>query len=128
MATTPPVKIDTYSYPAGRLGTNTTICGIVMLLSARRELLAPGSPLYDHVLAKSPTALKAATWIQNGLFYFLFGAHTIETVVFAVAKLRKHRVPFGMVWLKWIITCFVGGKFCMEHFDNVVVHKEAAMR
>jgi hypothetical protein len=128
MAATTPVKINHYSYPAGHLGRNTTICGIIMLLSSRRELLAPGFPLYDYILAKSPTALKTATWIQNGLFYFLFGAHAIETVVFAVVKLRKHRVPFGMVWLKWIVTCFVGGKFCMEHFDNVVVHQEAAMR
>lgn len=118
-----PIKIDSYSYPAGRLGKNTTICGIIMLLSARRELLLPGSPLYDFVLSKSPNALKAATWIQNGLFYFLFGAHAIETVMFAFGRLRKHRVPFGMVWLKWMLSCFVGGKFVFEHFDNVVVHK-----
>jgi hypothetical protein len=118
-----PVKINTYSYPAGQLGTNTTICGIVMLLSARRGLISPGSPLYDYVLSKSPYALKGATWIQNGLFYFLFGAHTIETIFFAWAKLRKHGVPFGLTWLKWVVTCFVGGKFCMEHFDNLVKAK-----
>lgn len=94
-----------------------------MLLSSRRELLLPGSPLYDHLLSKSVNALKAATWIQNGLFYFLFGAHAIETVMFVAGKLRKHQVPFGMVWLKWVLTCFVGGKFCFEHFDNLVAGK-----
>ncbi|KAF2279509.1 uncharacterized protein EI97DRAFT_482022 [Westerdykella ornata] len=129
MATTcTPVKIDTCSYLACHLGRNTTICGTIMLLSSQTELLAPGSPIYDYILPRSPMEVKAVTWIQNGLFYFLFGAHAIETVMFAFGKLKKHRVPFGLVWLKWIIMCLVGRKFCFEHFDNVVVQKEAALR
>lgn len=86
-----PVKIREFSLPQGDLGRKVLITGIVMLLSSRRELLQPGSPLHDYVLAGNPTLLKAARWIQNGLFYFLFGAHSIETPLGkALPILRAH--------------------------------------
>lgn len=85
-----PVKIQEFSLPRGELGRKVLITGIVMLLSARREVLQPGSPLYDYVLAGNPTLLKAARWIQNGLFYFLFGAHSIETPLGKALILRAH--------------------------------------
>ena len=115
---------NTYIRPHGDLGRKIIICGIVMVLSARQELIAPGSPLYDYVLARSANALRAATWIQNGLFYFLFGAHSIETVIFAYAKLAKHGVSFfSLAWWQWMVTCLVGGKFCFEHFEQVITKK-----
>ena len=73
------VKIQEFSLPQGQLGRKVLVTGIIMLLSARREVLEPGSPLHDYVLAGNPSLLRAARWIQNGLFYFLFGAHSIET-------------------------------------------------
>ncbi|KAH8731383.1 hypothetical protein GQ44DRAFT_698660 [Phaeosphaeriaceae sp. PMI808] len=96
------------------------ICGIVMALSARREMISPGSPLFDYGLAHSSTALKAATWIQNGVFYFVFIAHAVETAMFT-KRLSDHGVSVtSLVWWKWMGTCFVGGKFLFEHFDRVV--------
>ncbi|OAL06797.1 hypothetical protein IQ06DRAFT_263198 [Phaeosphaeriaceae sp. SRC1lsM3a] len=96
------------------------ICGVIMALSARREVISPGSPLYDYVLSRSSIALKAATWIQNGLFYFLFGAHAIESAMFT-QKLKAHGVSvLSLAWWKWMATCYVGGKFLFEHFDRVV--------
>jgi len=96
------------------------ICGIIMALSARREVISPGSPLYDHVLVHSSSALKTARWIQNALFYFLFGAHAIETAMFT-RRLNHHGVSvLSLAWWKWVATCFVGGKFLFEHFDCVV--------
>ena len=115
---------NTYVRPTGSLGRSIVICGIVMALSARKEVISPGSPLYDSVLFRSPNAMKGATWIQNGLFYFLFGAHSIESVIFAYAKLAKHGVSFfSLAWWQWMATCFVGGKFCFEHFEKVVAKK-----
>ncbi|KAF1920002.1 hypothetical protein BDU57DRAFT_508057 [Ampelomyces quisqualis] len=96
------------------------VCGIIMALSSRREVISPGSPLYDYILFRSGTAVKAATWIQNGLFYFLFGAHAMETVMFT-RRLSEHGVSvLSLAWFKWVATCFVGGKFVFEHFDRVV--------
>jgi hypothetical protein len=111
---------NTYIAPGHPQLKPIIICGIIMALSARHEVIAPGSPLYDYVLFRSGTALKAARWIQNGLFYFLFGAHAIESAMFT-RRLSEHGVSlFSVAWFKWIATCFVGGKFLFEHFDRVV--------
>jgi hypothetical protein len=115
------VKINGYTRPKGELGRSIVIVGIIMALSARKEVISPGSPLYDYVLAGRPSVLKGATWVQNGLFYFLFGAHSIETVIFAYAKLYKHGISFfSLAWWQWMATCFVGGKFCFDHFGKLV--------
>jgi hypothetical protein len=80
-----------------------------MALSARREVIQPGSPLYDYILAGNPRLLKAASYLQNGLFYFLFIAHGIETPLFAWTRLRKHNVSvLSLTWLKWMLSVFVG--------------------
>ncbi|KAK7959934.1 uncharacterized protein PG986_004788 [Apiospora aurea] len=122
----PPVKITTCPLPArGRLFWGPIISGVVMYASARPGLIAPGSWLYEIALAGSPTAFDAAWWVQKGLFYFLFGAHAIETVAFAAGPLREHGVPlFGLAWFQWMIGCFVGGIFATKHFENVVRAKE----
>lgn len=85
------VKIQEFSLPQGELGRKVLITAIVMLLSARRELLEPGSPLHDYVLAGNPSLLRAARWIQNGLFYFLFGAHSVETPLGKSPLLESNR-------------------------------------
>ncbi|EOA80979.1 uncharacterized protein SETTUDRAFT_166396, partial [Exserohilum turcica Et28A] len=59
-----------------------------------------------------PTVAKALRWTQNGLFYLLYGAHSVETLVF-MKRLRDHGISFASVaWWKWVVTCFFGGKFC----------------
>jgi hypothetical protein len=50
----------------------------------------------------------------------IYGAHIIKTAIF-MTRLSKHGVTVGSVaWRYWVGTCFVGGKFCYEHFDRVV--------
>lgn len=94
---------NTYIAPRAPYLKPIVICGIVMALSSRREVISPGSPLYDYVLSGSPSALKYATWIQNGLFYFLFGAHAIETAAFT-SRLSKHGVKvLSVAWWKWMV-------------------------
>ena len=117
--------VQSYSFPRGRLGRSIIITGIVMALSARREVIAPGSPLYDYLLAGRPKALTWANYIQKGLFYFLFGAHTLETMAFPFVRLQKHGVQwFSMAWFQWMLACFVGGVFTYEHFDGLVKGKQ----
>lgn len=121
-----PVKIEGYSWPGGKLGRTIATVGILMALSSRREVISPGSPLYDYLLAGRPKAFKWASYTQNGLFYFLFGAHSIETVLFAFTRLKKHGVPvLSLAWWQWMLACFVGGKFTFEHFDSLVAKKQA---
>lgn len=120
MAARPKNLNNTYIPPGHPQLKPIIIVGIVMALSARREVISPGSPLYDYVLSRSATALTAARWIQNGLFYFLFPAHAIETAMFT-KRLNEHGVSvLSVAWWKWIATCFVGGKFVFEHFDRLV--------
>lgn len=114
---------NTYTAPSSPYLKPILICGAIMALSARREVISAGSPLYDYLLSRSTTALKAATWVQNGLFYFLFGAHAIETAMFT-RRLNEHGVSVtSSAWWKWMATCFVGGKFCFEHFDRLAGKK-----
>jgi uncharacterized membrane protein len=113
-------RVSEYSFPPGELGRKVLITGIIMALSSRKELLEPGSPLYDYLLAGQPTLLKAARWIQTGLFYFLFGAHAIETPLFAWTRLRPQGIQvLSLTWIKWVLSCFIGGKFIFEHFDRL---------
>lgn len=80
MASNPkPVQIREFHLPKGELGRKVLITGVIMLWSAKRSFIEPGSPLFDYVLVHDRRLQTAARWIQNGLFYFLFGAHGIET-------------------------------------------------
>lgn len=118
----PPKNLrNTYIAPKAPYLRPILICGAIMALSSRREVISPGSPLYDYGLSHlSANGLKYASWVQSGLFYFLFGAHAIETGVFA-KRLSKHGVNVGSwAWWKWMATCFVGGKYCFVHFDREV--------
>lgn len=124
MSTPAPKNLNnTYIPPRAPYLRPILICGVVMALSTQRSLIAPGSLVHDNLLTQfsSPaTAFKYAGWVQNALFYFLFGAHAVETVMF-MGWLRRHGVQAGSgAWWKWVGTCYVGGKFCMEHFEKVV--------
>jgi hypothetical protein len=115
------LQIRNYSFPTGTRGRATIICGIVMLLASRREVLAPGSPIYDYLLAGRPDALKYAIWAQTVLFYLLVPVHALEVPFFVVLRLQPHGVPvFSAAGLKWLASIFVGGKFVWEHFDGLV--------
>jgi hypothetical protein len=102
---------NTYVAPVAPYLRPIIICGIVMALVSRREVIAPlaGSSYFRY-----------AKWAQDGLFYFLYGAHAIETAVFT-KRLSRHGVSVqSAAWWKWIGTCFVGGKYCFVHFDRLV--------
>lgn len=116
-----PVQIRTYPLPSrGRL-VSLSIAALIMLLSSRKEFIAPGSPIYDYLLAGRPTALTNAIRVQNGVYYVLFGVHGVECVLFSVIRLHRHGVPFlSAAWWKWMAMCFVGGYSAWAHFDRTV--------
>ncbi|KAF1950761.1 hypothetical protein CC80DRAFT_496662 [Byssothecium circinans] len=127
MASSSPPKSVPYSLPAGRLLRPIIICAVVMAFSARKSLLAPGSFLQENLLSlnSSGTALKAAKWIQTGLFWIVYGAHSVECVILA-RKLSQHGVSvLSAAWWKWIAECFVGGQFCFKHFEGVAKGRRA---
>lgn len=126
MSARPKNLANTFVPPSSPFLRPIVICGIVMALSARREIISPGSPVYDYLLVGSTNAIQAATWIQSGLFYFLYVAHAAETAYFTT-KLAKHGVSVtSSAWWKWVSLCFVGGQFCFKHFDQVVGNGKAA--
>jgi hypothetical protein len=94
---------NTYTPPSSPQLKPMIICGVFMAVCA-----LPSPPfLYLR-------------WLQAALFYILYGAHAVETVVF-MKRLNRHGITVGgAAWWKWVGTCFVGGKFCFEHFDGVV--------
>ncbi|KAH8655190.1 hypothetical protein BX600DRAFT_66663 [Xylariales sp. PMI_506] len=115
------VQVHEFPLPRGARARSIIITGLLMLFSSNRRFVGPGSPLYDYVLAGRPALVTGAERLQDFLFYFLFGTHTLETPYFAVAKLHRHGVPaFSTLWFKWVLSCFVGGQFIFQHFEQVV--------
>ena len=115
-----------YTLPPSRFSKGIVICGIIMALTASKSFAYPGSVLHSKLMTLSPTAAKTATWLQIGTFWFFYGAHTIESAIFA-KKLRDHGVSMfsGAFW-KWMVECFIGGQFCFAHFESVVKGKGKA--
>lgn len=120
------VTIDEYQIPKGSKQIATLICGALMAVSTSRTYIEPRSFLHDKVLVRGGAkAIQYSKPVQDFLFYFLFGTHSLETVYFALTKLRQHNVKvLSTVWLKWVVTVFVGGAFARKHFDEVVEAKE----
>ncbi|KAL5375914.1 hypothetical protein PMIN02_011940 [Paraphaeosphaeria minitans] len=109
-----------YQLPPSHLSKPIIVCGIVMALSASRRF----SAFHGLLLSQSPTLANVAQWLQTGIFWFLYGAHAIESAVFA-KKLKDHGVSMlSAAWWKWMVECFVGGKFCFEHFEGMVKSKQ----
>jgi len=117
--------VTTYRFPTSSRRTGTIICGILMLWSSRRPYIELGSYFYKYALRNLPASVSQySTIVQNVVFYFLFGAHAIETIIFAATKLRKHGVNLlSSNGLRWILTAFVGGKFAIDEFDLLVAEK-----
>jgi hypothetical protein len=120
------VTIDEYQLPKGSKRLVTLTFAALMALSTRRKFIEPRSLLHDQVLARGGArTIKYSKPVQDFLFYFLFGVHGAETVYFALTKLKQHNVKaFSTVWLKWVITVFLGGIAATKHFDEVVEQKE----
>ncbi|KAF2683341.1 hypothetical protein K458DRAFT_418965 [Lentithecium fluviatile CBS 122367] len=113
-----------YTLPPRHLRNPIIICGIVMAISANRRIIAPGSLLHEQVLPRSPTTFKTLVWMQLIIFWFLYGVHTIETAIFATKLWKAGVSVLSLDWWKWMCECFVGGKFCFEHFEGVVKGKK----
>lgn len=115
------VQVRTFPLPSRGRCISLATAAAVMLLSTRSEVLAPGSPIYDYLLAERPTALTTAIRAQNIVFYGLFGIHGVEVVLFSIIRLQKHGVPFlSALWWKWNLMCLVGGASAWAHFDRTV--------
>ena len=127
MATPQNRPVPKYRFPTGSRGVGTLICAVLMTLSSRRQFIAPGSFLFENVLSKSQSVARHAKTGQDVVFYFLFGAHALETLVFAATQLSKHGVRItSFAGLSWIVTAFIGGKFAIEDFGLVVAKESGA--
>lgn len=106
-----------YTFPPWHLSKPIIACGIIMALSASQRF----STFHGQLLLQLPTLARAANWLQTGIFWFLYGAHAVESALFA-KKLKDHGVSImSAAWWKWMVECFIGGKFCFEHFEGIVV-------
>ncbi|KIY02492.1 uncharacterized protein Z520_00957 [Fonsecaea multimorphosa CBS 102226] len=120
------VTIDEFSLPRGRNATGALLAATLMILSARRRFIEPGSLLHDQVIARSGARVaKYSRPVQDAIFYTLYGLHGVGTVYFALTKLKKHNVKIlSPVWFQWILAAFFGGSFATKHFDEEVEKKE----
>lgn len=118
---TTPVKVTTFPLTARHL-VPTALCATVMVLSARRSFIQPGSPLHDYVLlAAGWTNPGTLATTQDFVFRALWWIHAAEAVVFAATKLPRHGVPFmSGLWWKWMGAMFFGGVGTWKHWAKTV--------
>lgn len=122
----PPKNLhNTYHPPPPRYLSRILLSGLLMALSTSRLTITAPSPIHTYLLSgSSPTILRAAAWVQSGLFFVLFGAHAVGTVAFT-RRLREHGVASGTgAWWAWVGTGFLGGRGCWAWFEEVVGGRE----
>lgn len=131
-----PARVTTFPLNRKHL-TASAVCGVLMVLSSRREFVQPGSPLHDYALAplarRAPSVVgslanveAAAAAVQNWMFRILVGLHALEVPLFAALRLRPHGVPFlSGLWFKWTAAVFFAGGFTWELFAGAVKAAEA---
>jgi hypothetical protein len=114
-----------YAIPPRHFRNPIIVCAVIMALAASKRIIAPGSLLHDQLLPRSPTAFKTVVWAQLITFWFLYGAHTIETAVLATKLWKRGQSVLSLDWWKWIVECFIGGQFSLRHFDEVCKSRTA---
>ncbi|PSR90725.1 hypothetical protein BD289DRAFT_365698 [Coniella lustricola] len=122
-----PVKVTTFPLVRRHL-IASTICAALIVFSARRSFIAPGSPIHEYIL--TPIAsLVIAVSAQNWIFGILVGVHSLEVPLFAVMRLHKHGVPFmSALWWKWTGAVFIAGKATWDLFGATVKREAAKAR
>ena len=111
-----------YSFPSGSRGFIILVFAILMVFSARRKNIEPGSTVHDEVQARwGDRGVQCLKPVQDTLFYSLYGIHTLEVAFLAVFRLPKYSIRvFSRLWLQWILTAFIGGIIVSRHFEEVV--------
>ncbi|CAN8100346.1 unnamed protein product [Discula destructiva] len=124
--TQPPVRVTHFPLEPKHL-TITGVFALIIILSSSHRFVEPGSPLYDHVLARIAPSINLATvhTVQDWTFRILGGIHALEVPLFAVLKLRKHGVSlFSGLALKWLGSIFFSGKATWSLWDKAVKTEE----
>ncbi|KIV96898.1 hypothetical protein PV10_00712 [Exophiala mesophila] len=111
-----------YSFPSGSRGFIILIFAILMVFSARRKNIAPGTIIHDEVQARwGDRGVQFLKPVQDTLFYCLYGIHTMEVAFLAVFRLPRYSISvFSRLWLQWILTAFIGGIIISRQFEEVV--------
>lgn len=118
----PDPNIPKYSFPRGPRGLVILVFASLMIFSARRENIEPGSIVHDEIQARwGDSGVKFLRPVQDTLFYCLYGLHTMEMAFIAIFRLPKFHVNvLSWLWLQWILTAFIGGIIVSGHFEEVV--------
>lgn len=104
------VSVKEYVRPRGFHAVVFWLSAITFVLMSRRQNLAPGSILYASVLHHLPTFARFLQTIRPYVIGFMLVAHSVEAVIMARTRLRKHTVPDGsLLWWTWIMSTFVEG-------------------
>ncbi|KAF4335874.1 integral membrane protein [Fusarium beomiforme] len=74
-----------------------------------------------------PGSADSFRWIIKTTVPPLIAIHTIEAVAFDLTRLAPHGASRGgLLWWKWILSCWIEGFFCWKRFASVVAAKKAS--
>lgn len=119
------IVVTEYKAPHGVTAVTFTVCLTAYVLFCRRSNFLPGSLVYDWVFAKAPAAAESCYNIQPLLFPGLLASHTLESVLLAFKRLRRHQVPaLSGVWCAWMVSTFIEGFGAWQRFDGMIKEKQ----
>ncbi|WZH47157.1 Integral membrane protein [Fusarium acuminatum] len=121
-----PVQITTYKRPRG-LAALVFSGAVLSFISLAGVVFIPDESwiwqIFDDI---SSGRAESFRWIIKTGVPPLVVIHTIEAIAFDRTRLMRHGVPrWGLLWWKWVLTCWVEGFTCWQRFASVITTKQA---
>ncbi|KAF4452097.1 hypothetical protein F53441_5030 [Fusarium austroafricanum] len=122
----PPVKTSRYERPRGLAALVFGGALFSYICWAGVALVPEESSIWQIFDNISPGTTESFRWIVKTGVPPLMMIHTVEAVAFDLTRLIPYGVPrWGLLWWKWIITCWIEGFTCWKRFASVNTTKKS---
>lgn len=121
-----PVQITTYKRPRGLAALVFGGAVLSFISLAGVVFIADDSWIWQILDDVSSGRAESFRWIIKTGVPPLVVIHTIEAIAFDRTRLIPHGVPrWGLLWWKWVLTCWIEGFTCWQRFASVITTKSA---
>lgn len=125
---TSPVQITTYERPRG-LAALVFGGAVFSYICLTGVIFIPDENSLWHIFDTiSSGRAESFRWIIKTGVPPLVVIHSIEAIAFDRTRLTRHGVPrWGLLWWKWVLTCWIEGFTCWQRFASAITTKNARL-